>query len=761
MLLVGSGAFLASLRVDWQVQGAVSLALLAALIGIKRIRENDYLRSLFLVLSSFIVLRYFFWRLNYTLGYQDLLSFIGAISLFAAEIYGGIMFFLTVFVNIRPHRRRYTPLPTDTDAWPSVDVVIPSYDEPADLVKITLAAARNIDYPKHKLRIYLLDDGATEQKLTAEDPLARHAAINRQRQFLSICNELDVRYLAREKNEHAKAGNLNAALPHLGGDLILVLDADHAPCQDILTKTAGAFIEDEKLFLVQTPHFFINPDPIEKNLDLFHRMPPENYMFYQGVQLGLDFWQSSFFCGSAAVLRRKAIDEVGGFCGVTITEDSETALLLHSRGWRSHYIDLPLIAGLQPETFASFMKQRIRWAQGMVQNFIFHNPLLLPDLKIWQRMGYLSNMLFWFFPFARLFFLISPALFLFFGLKIYNANFFDFLSYTVPYLTALLLTNHYLFSKLRWAFVSEIYEIMQSLFSIKAVWATIKNPAHPTFSVTPKNETLAEDFISPLAGPFYWTIAAVFASVCVGFWRFFYSPDERDLVAITLLWAIVNFILLLSALGALFERKQRRANPRIPVHIEAHWLNQTSKNEIDDRTPVIIKDLSIGGSSLYSSTQLNSVEDASSSFILIADQSATEECLYKATITNTYQIPGGYIYGIKFVYETTEEFLNIVKFVHGDSSKWTSIQDTVSKDPGLLKSMIFMTKVGMSRGIIHLKRAIFQTKKKKKYHVNLKNHHSLASDTAGFRRRFLPSFRRTQLNLAHQPLHERTRTNRH
>ncbi|MBE0436744.1 MAG: hypothetical protein IBX56_13165 [Methylomicrobium sp.] len=75
------------------MQGTVSLALLAALIGIKRIRENDYLRSLFLVLSSFIVLRYFFWRLNYTLGYQDLLSFIGAISLFAAEIYGGIMFF--------------------------------------------------------------------------------------------------------------------------------------------------------------------------------------------------------------------------------------------------------------------------------------------------------------------------------------------------------------------------------------------------------------------------------------------------------------------------------------------------------------------------------------------------------------------------------------------------------------------------------------------------------------------------------------------
>ena len=82
-------------------------------------------------------------------------------------------------------------------------------------------------------------------------------------------------------------------------------------------------------------------------------MPSENEMFYAITQRGLDKWNGSFFCGSAALLRRAALAESGGFSGITITEDCETAFELHARGWTSLYVDKPLIAGLQPETFAS------------------------------------------------------------------------------------------------------------------------------------------------------------------------------------------------------------------------------------------------------------------------------------------------------------------------------------------------------------------------------------------------------------------------
>ena len=85
------------------------------------------------------------------------------------------------------------------------------------------------------------------------------------------------------------------------------------PTQDFLQSTVGHFPKDPSLFLVQTPHFFINPDPLERNLGTFRPMPCENEMFYGVIQRGLDSWNAAFFCGSAAVLRREALMTVGGF----------------------------------------------------------------------------------------------------------------------------------------------------------------------------------------------------------------------------------------------------------------------------------------------------------------------------------------------------------------------------------------------------------------------------------------------------------------
>jgi len=709
IVLGGCVWFLASLRVDSATQFFISLFLFLSLLIVRRFQHPGFSRVLFLTLSSFIVLRYFLWRTFYTLGYQDFFSFWGSIILYTAEVYGGLMFFLSTFVNIRPLKREPIPLPPDTSLWPSVDVVIPSYNEPIDLVKITLAAVTNIDYPKAKLNIYLLDDGATEQKLNSPDAAIRATAIQRQTGFKAICADLGIRYLNRSDNAHAKAGNINAALQYLHGQLILVLDADHAPATDILQKTVGSFIADEKVFLVQTPHFFINPDPVEKNLQLFHRIPSENLMFYGAIQLGLDFWQSSFFCGSAAVLRRKAIDEAGGIKGKTITEDSETALILHDKGWKSHYVMHPLISGLQPETFSSFMIQRIRWAQGMVQNFIFHNPLLLPNLKIWQKISYLSNMLFWFFPFARLIFLLSPGLYLFFGLKIYNANTLEFFCYTVPYLLALILTNHYLFSKVRWAFLSEIYEILQSLFSIRAVWAVLKDPSHPQFSVTPKMETLERDFISPLAAPFYWTIVVTLLQVVFGVWRCIEFPEQQPLVAITMFWAFFNLLLLIAVLGALYEQRQRRGNPRFPVSIPAHLVS-IENNGNKEKIPVTISDLSISGSRLLIHTPLPSVDNQKTYYLVAEDYQTGLDKQYRVKIANQLKADQSHVCGIEFKYSNIEEYRSLVRFIYGDSDRWLKIQTNIGTDPGLLKTIQFMVTIGISHGFNHIRFALQSSK---------------------------------------------------
>ena len=190
------------------------------------------------------------------------------------------------------------------------------------------------------------------------------------------------------------------------------------------------------------------------------------------------------------MLRRRHLEEIGGIAGVSITEDAETALELHARGYNSVYISEPMVAGLQPETFAGFIGQRTRWAQGMLQILLLKNPLLKRGLSLPQRICYLSSSVFWLFPLARTIFLFMPLTYLFFGMKIYNASFEEFCAYALAHLAcSMMLTNH-LFGKVRWPFISELYEMTQALFVLPALLSVFVRPRAPTFKVTAKAETL-------------------------------------------------------------------------------------------------------------------------------------------------------------------------------------------------------------------------------------------------------------------------------
>ncbi len=563
---------LASLPLEQNAQIQFSIALLALLVLLRPLvygrlpftSRQRFLRILFILLALLLSVRYFWWRTIHTLP-TDPFSLLPGLLLYSAELFSFVILLIGIFVYIQPLNRPILPMPADRSNWPTVDILIPTYDEPENLLELTLLGALAIDYPANRIKIWLLDDGATRAKRTQADLKQARQARERGRRLRKLCTRLGVHYLTREHNNSAKAGNLNHALQHIQGEFILILDADHVPTRDILINTLGWLLKDPRIFLVQTPHFFVSPDPIEKNLRTFQRMPSEQEMFYTDIQRGLDFWNASFFCGAAAVLRRSSLDEIGGFQGRTITEDAETALALHGRGYRSAYIWRPMIAGLQPESFTSFIKQRSRWAQGMTQILLLSNPLRIRGLKWWQRLSYLNSMLFWLFPFARLFFLISPLFYLLFGLGIYNASVAQFLVIGLPHFVSLLILNDYLYGNARWILISEFYEQLLSLFLIKPLIEVFRHPRTPQFLVTPKGELMERDYISPLAKPVYLMLALALLGIGMGIWRYFAFPDERDTLILIMSWEMFNLILLLGALGALFERRQLRHNVRIPA----------------------------------------------------------------------------------------------------------------------------------------------------------------------------------------------------
>ena len=564
-LFGGLALLLLTLPVSTQAQTAISVTVVCGLVLLSFLPRWGWVQQLFLALGSTVLLRYLYWRLTSTLPpLSDLAGFTFGCILVAAELFCAFILAVSLIINADPLRRK--PLARGDDAeLPTVDVFIPSYNEDESILAMTICAAKGMDYPAGKLKVWLLDDGGTDQKCADKDPAKATAARSRRRLLQGLCRELGAIYLTRALNEHAKAGNLNNGLAHSTGEVVVVFDADHAPFRGFLRETVGYFSLDPKLFLVQTPHVFLNPDPIERNLRTFERMPSENEMFYSVTQCGLDKWNGSFFCGSAALLRRAALMSGGGFSGITITEDCETALELHAHGWTSIYVDKPLIAGLQPETFSSFIGQRSRWCQGMFQIFLLKNPLLHRGLKPIQRIAYVSSMAFWFFPIPRLVFMMAPLLHIFFDIKVFVSSLDETMAYTLSYMCVNMLIQSYVYGHVRWPLMSELYEYVQGLFLIKAIGSVALSPRKPTFNVTSKGVSLDHDHLSELAWPFVAIFLLLVMGGCTAAWRYINEPAVTGTMLVVGLWSCFNLLVAGAALGVVAERRQTERNPRLAI----------------------------------------------------------------------------------------------------------------------------------------------------------------------------------------------------
>jgi cellulose synthase (UDP-forming) len=537
-------------------------------------RGQSRWRLAVIVICTFLSLRYIHWRATGSLPLQfGLPSLVCGMLLFFAEVYGFVNMLFGFFINSEPFYRRSLALPADPDALPEVDIYIPTYNEDASVIRPTVIAATQMRYPGERLKVWVLDDGGTDQKCGDADPAKAAAARARRAELQALAARYGAGYLTRERNLHAKAGNINSALKSTRGELLLVLDCDHIPAEDFLERTVGFFLADPKLFVLQTPHNFVTPDPVERNLETYHQSPAENELFYDVMQPGLDFWGSSFFCGSAAVLRRAVIDRLGGVSGRTITEDAETTLDALSLGYTSAYYNRPMVSGLQPETFSGFILQRVRWGQGMWQIFLLKNPWLQPGLTLIQRLLYTNFAFYWGFAFARVVMLLAPPAYLIADINLCDATTLDLLAYSGPALVASLASTQYFYGRVRWPFMSQLYEIVQSVYLLRGLAQVLRRPDAPAFKVTPKGEVLSQDFVSSLSWPFYVLLGLTALSVVAAGVRWPGEPQHHGAIAFVTFWALLDTLLLLGVLGITFERRQLRAEPRArheePVRLTA------------------------------------------------------------------------------------------------------------------------------------------------------------------------------------------------
>jgi cellulose synthase (UDP-forming) len=578
-ILLGALAFVfvISVPLSGEQQAVLTLLGIAAFLLISRSKSRR--ATVLLVLLSFaITSRYLWWRVTETIEFDNAFQGFLSLGLFAAELYAGTLLFLSYVQLTYPLNRKPTALPADPADWPSVDVYVPSYNESLEIVRPTVLACMNIDWPRDKLNVYVLDDG-------------------RRPEFRQFCEEVGCGYIIRPDNKGAKAGNINHALRHTDGDLIAIFDCDHAPTRAFLQMTAGWLVRDQRLSMVQTPHYFYSPDPFERNLARRRPVPNEGLLFYGAIQPGNDLWNAAFFCGSCALIRRTALMEVGGVPHQTVTEDCHCSLLMQQKGWHTAYIRLPLAAGLATERLSIHIGQRMRWARGMIQILRQENTPFAPGLTWAQRLCYFTAGFSFLFALPRIVFLTSPLAFLFLGQNIIAASPLAIIAYAGSHMFHAFGTASRLNGKNRHSFWSEIYEACMAAPLVLVTLATLWDPRKGKFNVTDKGGRLEEGYLDVRAVlPNLILLAALVTGVCIGLYGTLSTETgSLDFQAYLLntLWCTLCLVPVSAAVAVGLEREQMRDRARVDVNLPAELILSDGR-----RVPAQSSDISMSGARL-------------------------------------------------------------------------------------------------------------------------------------------------------------------
>lgn len=482
------------------------------------------------------------------------------------------------FLRITDHRReadtheaRLRAMPTS--GLPSVDVYIPTYSEPLDVLEKTVTGALCLDYPN--FTVWVLDDG-------------------RRPWLKAYCEEKGVGYITRPDNAHAKAGNINHALTKTTGDYVAIFDADFIVQRNFLIRALG-FFADPKVGIVQIPHTFYNPDPLQTNLAVRKTIPDDQRFFFEALMPSRDGWDAAFCCGSNSITRREALRAVGDALPVeSLTEDMLLSLTLLRKGYVTRFLNEPLAYGLAPEGLRAFFIQRSRWARGAMQILYLRTGPLGPGLSLMQRLlflptHWLSQSL------SMVFGILAPIVFLWTGvLPMVNVTLDAVVSYLLPMILAVVGGICLYAPRQYFPLASQVLGTFQSFRLLPTLLVTLIKPFGHGFRVTPKGGGAGAAGYDPEV---FWTAALLIAATATGIlvnivpeWRVI---AETALIPVVATWGSYNIVILflvcmLSVQGSV-KRSEERFACNDPVWvIEAHREGRAGR----------LADLSLSGASI-------------------------------------------------------------------------------------------------------------------------------------------------------------------
>ena len=424
-----------------------------------------------------------------------------------------------------------------TGSYPAVDVFICTYDEPLEVLERSIPTALALDYPN--VTVWVLDD-------------------TRREWLRGYCDQAGARYITRASNEHAKAGNLNNALAftavQTNAPVIMVLDADFAPRPDFLRRTVG-LLSNPQVALVQTPQFYHNADPIQHNLLAAQSWVDDQRFFFDVFQPAKDAWGCAFCVGTALVVRRDRLTEIGGFPDKTVTEDIHLTYALLARGYETWWLNERLSAGLSAEGLPEYVTQRSRWCLGTIQlALLADGPLLGRGFSLTQRWQYLHGILNWLCKPFLVLLLVAPSIYWFADIPAFEADYLSFLRYGLPALLGQMIYMAWVSrSRTLPLFMEATHAIAAFAISATLVSAAVKPFGRP-FKITNKGGDRSEPRTQ-------WKFAALFGLISFGsaasiIWAIaspYAASEISPLDYFNLLWSGVAMLIAFIAFLACFE----------------------------------------------------------------------------------------------------------------------------------------------------------------------------------------------------------------
>lgn len=529
------------------------------------VKKDTKVKLIFLI-TAILMCTYLIWRVFFTLPLQEgLWEIIFGVLLVGSEIITTLTTFELFYRKVKSSKM-CLELPTlSEEMYPHVDVFIATHNEPVELLYKTVNACTFMEYPdKKKVHIYLCDDG------------------NRTK-VKELANAFGIGYLGMENNSHAKSGNLNHALSKTTSPLIATFDADMIPRSSFLLKTVPYFLlpklkkredgkweqrsEDEmdksfKIGFIQTPQSFYNPDLFQFNLYGEKTIPNEQDFFSREVNNIRNSINGVAYTGSNTVIAREALEDIGGFPTDTITEDFETGILIQSRGYTTYSTEEPQAAGLTPDNIQSMIKQRVRWARGVIQSCKNTKIPFTKGLTMGAKISYFVSFLYWWSFLNRFIFILAPIMFALFDFKVVEADFLELIIFWLPSYIAYSLAMRFLSSSIRNQRWCQVIDTIFMPYLIIPVFLETIGVKQRKFKVTDKTKT-KYSIVASIKYAIPYLILLILSILALlrytkgkyG-WALFYS-------SIIIFWISYNAITLVYAVFFTIGRKSYRREERL------------------------------------------------------------------------------------------------------------------------------------------------------------------------------------------------------